>query len=115
MSYGLRTWDQNGQVLLTVNSRLVRFHSNITVHFARGVHEIQIALPALTLDTTWGVTYVGYTYISGANGYIFNGYDTMNVNSFEGYIVSGVAYLSREYQNTNAQTAITAVYMVYRQ
>lgn len=115
MSYGLRTWDQNGQVLLTVNSRLVRFHSNIVVHFTYGVHQITVPLSGLSLDTSWGVTYVGYTYSTSGGSYVFNGYDTMNANSFEGYILSGVAYLGREVQNTNAQTAITAVFMVYRQ
>ena len=63
MSYGLRVWDESGNVVLDVMDRLVRFHSQVTVNFTVPSSwqvviqpvTVAVSVPGISNDGTWFV------------------------------------------------------------
>jgi hypothetical protein len=64
MSYGLEIWDNTGMKILSVTSRLSRFHSSyIVTRATESITIVDVSVPGMRRDDTWGVFSVGPNYI----------------------------------------------------
>jgi hypothetical protein len=65
MSYGLKVWDEAGQLQLDTSDRLGRFQGSITLGSIPKRTSVNYSVPGYTLDGTW------FCYLSNARSYAY--------------------------------------------
>lgn len=53
MSYGIKVWDESGQLILDVTDRLARYHSTIVLSSIAKRTSSTFSVPGYALDGTW--------------------------------------------------------------
>jgi hypothetical protein len=63
MAYGIEIYNADGSVLVTLDTRLARVHSRVTVPTIPANSSVTVSVPGLALDGTWFIcsyaTYYG--------------------------------------------------------